>query len=121
MEKNPFEIDFEEYIRHIDSSKKEKTLAWSTAIGLQQVDGLTPSKYLIEVAKDNIEGKISIDELVSALGRTPRSIGANVTDLTKKGLAIREKVAGEGEDAKDITFVVLTDEGAAFVPATDAE
>ena len=31
-EKNPFEIDFEEYIRHIDSSKKEKTFAWSTAV-----------------------------------------------------------------------------------------
>ena len=45
-QKNPYEIDFEEYIRHTDASKKEKTLAWSTAIGLQQVDGLTPSSYL---------------------------------------------------------------------------
>ena len=62
MEKNPFEIDFEEYIRHIDSSKKEKTLAWSTAIGLQQVDGLKPSSYLYETAKKNIEGELSFDE-----------------------------------------------------------
>lgn len=62
MEKNPFEIDFEEYIRHIDSSKKEKTLAWSTAIGLQQVDGLKPSSYLYETAKRNIEGELSFDD-----------------------------------------------------------
>lgn len=62
MRKNPYEIDFEEYIRHTDASKKDKTLAWSTAIGLQQVDGLTPSSYLYETAKRNIEGDISFDE-----------------------------------------------------------
>lgn len=66
-------------------------------------------------------GRVSIDELANALGRTTRSVGANVTDLSKKGLAAREKVAGEGEDAKEITYVVLTAEGAAFVPGTDAE
>ena len=66
-------------------------------------------------------GKVSIDELATALDRTSRSVGANVTDLSKKGLVVRQKVAGEGEDAKDITYVCLTDEGAAFVPATDAE
>ena len=62
MEKNPFEIDFEEYIRHTDASKKEKTLAWSTAIGLQKVDGLNTSSYLYETAKKNIEGELSFDE-----------------------------------------------------------
>ena len=62
MEKNPYEIDFEEYIRHTDASKKDKTLAWSTAIGLQLVDGLKPSSYLYETAKKNIEGELSFDE-----------------------------------------------------------
>lgn len=62
MEKNPFEIDFEEYIRHTDASKKDKTLAWSTAIGLQQVDGLKTSSYLYETAKRNIEGELSFDD-----------------------------------------------------------
>ncbi|WP_191014150.1 Fic family protein [Treponema zioleckii] len=62
MEKNPYEIDFEEYIRHTDASKKDKTFAWSTAIGLQQVDGLKPSSYLYETAKKNIEGELSFDE-----------------------------------------------------------
>ena len=36
--------------------------AWSAAIGLQDVDGLKPSKYLYETAKKNIEGEITIDE-----------------------------------------------------------
>ncbi len=66
-------------------------------------------------------GRVSIDAICEGLGLAARSINANVTDLSKKGLVIRDKVAGEGEDAKEITFVVLTDEGAAFVPGTDAE
>ena len=59
---NPFEIDFESYIREGEPDKKEKSIAWSIATGLQQVDGLTPSAYLYETAKRNIEGEISIDE-----------------------------------------------------------
>jgi predicted DNA-binding transcriptional regulator len=66
-------------------------------------------------------GRVSIDAICETLGLAARSVNANVTDLTKKGLVIRDKVAGEGEDAKDVTFVVLTDEGAAFVPGADAE
>ena len=62
MRKKPSEIDFEEYIRHVEPAKREKSYAWSTAIGLQQVDGLTPSDYLLEVAKKNIEGKISLNK-----------------------------------------------------------
>jgi len=55
--------DFEEYIRQGEPSQKEKSQIWQTAIGLQQVDGLTPSAYLIETAKENIEGKITIAEV----------------------------------------------------------
>ncbi len=51
MRKKPSELDFEEYIRQVEPARREKSYAWSTAIGLQQVDGLTPSDYLLEVAK----------------------------------------------------------------------
>ena len=78
------------------------------------------SSEVFNYVKDN-GGKISIDELAEALGRTTRSVGANVTDLQKKELVVREKVAGEGEDAKDITYVVLTEAGQTFVPSEDAE
>lgn len=65
--KSPYELDFEEYIRNSEPAKKEKTYAWSTAIGLQQVDGLTPSKYLFETAKRNIDGEISVAEATSII------------------------------------------------------
>lgn len=75
------------------------------------------STEVFNYVKEN-GGRVSIPEICEVVGRTARSVGANVTDLTKKGLALREKVAGEGEDAKDITYVVLTDEGKAYDPAT---
>ena len=55
--------DFEEYIRQGEPDKKEKSIIWQTAIGLQQVDGLKPSAYLIETAKQNIEGDITFEEV----------------------------------------------------------
>ncbi len=53
---------FEEYIKNLPPTRKEMGQAWSAAIGLQDVDGLKPSKYLYETAKKNIEGEITIDE-----------------------------------------------------------
>ena len=53
---------FKEYIRQSEPNKRDKGYAWHTAIGLQAVDGLKPSKYLIDTAIKNIEGDISIDE-----------------------------------------------------------
>ena len=58
MEKDPFE----EYLRESEPDKAHKGYAWSTAIGLQAVDGLKPSKYLIDTAIQNIEGKITMKE-----------------------------------------------------------
>ena len=55
--------NFDEYLRQGEPSKAEKAKVWKTAIGLQQVDGLKPSQYLIETAKQNIEGDITIDEV----------------------------------------------------------
>jgi fido (protein-threonine AMPylation protein)/DNA-binding transcriptional ArsR family regulator len=55
--------NFDEYLRQGEPNKAEKAKVWKTAIGLQQVDGLKPSEYLIEIAKQNIEGDITIDEV----------------------------------------------------------
>ena len=54
---------FKEYLRESEPDKSYKGYAWSTAIGLQAVDGLKPSKYLIETAIQNIEGKITMKEV----------------------------------------------------------
>ena len=53
---------FDEYLRQGEPLQKERAENWKTAIGLQAVDGLQPSAYLIDVAKRNIEGEISLDE-----------------------------------------------------------
>ena len=58
MDKDPFN----EYIKQSEPNKRDKGYAWHTAIGLQAVDGLKTSKYLIDTAIKNIEGDISIDE-----------------------------------------------------------
>lgn len=55
-------LDFDEYIRLGEPEQQEKAANWNIAIGLQAVDGLKPSEYLIETAKRNIEGEISLDE-----------------------------------------------------------
>lgn len=55
-------FELEEYIRQEEPEKLEKSEAWQTAIGLQQVDGLQTSDYLLDTAKEHIEGKISIRE-----------------------------------------------------------
>lgn len=53
---------FKDYIKQSEPSIREKGYAWHTAIGLQSVDGLKPSKYLIHTAIKNIEGEISIED-----------------------------------------------------------
>ena len=64
MNKDNFKdfASFDEYLRQGEPSQKESAENWKTAIGLQAVDGLQPSAYLIDVAKRNIEGEISLDE-----------------------------------------------------------
>lgn len=63
MHKDPFE----EYIRQGEASQYEKAQAWKTAIGLQAVDGLTTSAYLVDLAKKNIEGQMSLQALHTLL------------------------------------------------------
>jgi len=52
----------DEYIRQGEPQKRERSEAWKVAIGLQQVDRLQTSEYLLDTAKRHIEGDISINE-----------------------------------------------------------
>lgn len=54
--------ELSEYLRAKEPEKAELAGLWRTAIGLQKVDGLTPSAYLVETARRNIEGEITIAE-----------------------------------------------------------
>lgn len=62
-----YQPDFEEYIRQGEPGKKERAQIWRTAIGLQQVDGLETSEYLKDVARQHIEGDISLKEVKSLI------------------------------------------------------
>ena len=53
---------FDGYSKEKEPAKYYKSYAWKTAIGLQDVDGLEPSEYLIQTANQNINGAISFDE-----------------------------------------------------------
>ena len=54
--------DFGQYYEATEPGRRERAYAWATAIGLQDVDGLKPSKYLLKTAKRHIEGEISQED-----------------------------------------------------------
>lgn len=63
MNEEQIYINFDEYKIASEPHKRERAEAWRVAIGLQAVDGLQVSEYLIELAKKNIEGELTIDEV----------------------------------------------------------
>ena len=55
--------DYSQYLIQGEPNRRDRVRNWMTAIGLQDVDGLTPSNYMLETVRRNIEGEISIDEV----------------------------------------------------------
>jgi len=62
MKEKYWNLDLSYYIKQKEPERVEKAKIWRIAIGLQDVDGLETSEYLLETAKDHIEGNINIDE-----------------------------------------------------------
>ena len=58
---------FEEYKNHPDKDVRQRANNWGAAIGLQDVDGLNVSEFLIQLARQQIEGKITMDEVTRRL------------------------------------------------------
>jgi len=102
--------DFEEYIKQGEPDKKEKSIIWQTAIGLQQVDGLKPSAYLIDKVDANdieklgvklnenqlkmlefidVNNKITIIEMAKKLSISDTAIGNNIKKMREKGIITR--------------------------------
>lgn len=82
------EDPFKEYIKESEPNKRDKGYAWHTAIGLQAVDGLKTSEYLMHTAVRNIEGEISFEEanalLQSYYEENPASDTDNRTEEADK-------------------------------------
>ena len=58
---------FDEYKNHPDKAVRERANNWGAAIGLQNVDGLNVSEFLIQLARQQIEGEITMDEVTQKL------------------------------------------------------
>ena len=58
---------FDEYKNHSDKTVIERANNWGAAIGLQNVDGLSVSEFLIQLARQQIEGEITMDEVTQKL------------------------------------------------------
>ena len=69
MVRKNWDLELVEYIKVGEPDEVEKAKAWETAIGLQDVDGLKPSKYLIDTAKEHIEGNINIEEVENRINQ----------------------------------------------------
>ena len=93
-EKN-WQTDLEEYIRQGEPEQAEKSNAWKTAIGLQDVDGLKTSEYLLDTAKEHIEGKITIESAKSRIMSyyEQRSDRRAVEDSTKEADIVSVRIA----------------------------
>lgn len=60
-ENRSWQFELSEYIAQSEPDRAKKSESWKTAIGLQEVDGLKTSEYLLDTAKEHIEGRIDID------------------------------------------------------------
>lgn len=90
MKENPFQ----EYVRHTEAGMRDRGYAWQTAIGLQAVDGLKTSEYLINTAIRNIEGEISIDEAQQLLNDYYEESGkSDTSDRTEEADKVSGRIA----------------------------
>ena len=87
--------DFDKYIRQGEPQKREKGYAWQTAIGLQAVDDLKPSEYLIQTAQRHIEGDITIEEAKQLIDNyyQTKTDRANFEDRTEEADKVSARIA----------------------------
>lgn len=87
---------FEGYSKETEPTKYYKSYAWKTAIGLQGVDGLQPSEYLIQTAERNINGDISFDdasELITSYYKENASKSERAEEADKVSVRIAQIIS----------------------------
>ena len=109
----------DEYIRQGEPQQRERSEAWKVAIGLQQVDRLQTSEYLLDTAKRHIEGDISIGEAKelidsyykSAAGRKEVEGDRTEADLQKRSEKGSDLTIFEGKPSEKPSNLTENDEG----------
>lgn len=111
MKKNPrWQVQLSIYITQGEPTKIEKTKNWETAIGLQEVDGLKPSEYLVKTAKEHIEGKINFKEVKSRINSYYVVVEDNKKEETKLNEEADKVAVRIAEVLSDDSFVFSTTE-----------
>lgn len=102
---------FDEYLIQGEVSQKQRAEHWQIAIGLQAVDRLKPSPYLLDLAKQHIEGAI---DLAAAKNR--------ITEYyqTEAGRQLIAERTNEADLVATRIMAILAEDTFAFIPATYA-
>ena len=88
--------NLEEYIRQGDPLQRERGQIWQTAIGLQQVDGLNTSAYLLQTAKQHIEGDITLQkakELIDSYYQSQQVRQNSESEATEEADKVSARIA----------------------------
>ncbi len=101
-------MQLEQYLTAGEPDVKERARNWSIAIGLQDVDRLKPSQFLLDQAKANIEGQISAEE-----------VGRRLEEYYSSK-AVREQAQADGTLEADIVAErinnILAEQAFTFAP-----
>lgn len=106
--KEKWNLELSEYIAQGEPNQIEKAKAWETAIGLQDVDGLKPSKYLVDTAKEHIEGKINFEEVTERIN--------NYYKVLEHRKSVEKEVCEEADKVSVRITEILSDQSFNFNP-----
>ena len=98
---------FDEYLIQGETSRRQRAENWQIAIGLQDVDRLQNSPYLLETAKEHIEGNIDFSDVQKRIAEYYR---------TEEG---RKLAAARSDEADTVAMriqAILAEEAFAFIP-----
>ena len=105
--KKNWNSELSEYIKQGEPNRVEKAKTWEAAIGLQDVDGLKTSEYLIKTAKEHIEGTIDIEKVKTRIDEYYEAQGS------RKGF---EKENEEADKVAVRITEILSDKAFTFSP-----
>lgn len=90
-----WQFELTEYIKQGEPDQAERSKAWKAAIGLQDVDGLETSAYLLDTAKEHIEGKIDIATVQKRVNSyyEQQSVRQTIEDGTEEADKVAARIA----------------------------
>ena len=102
---------FDEYIVQGDGSRKQRAENWQIAIGLQDVDRLRNSAYLLDTARQHIEGELDIAAVQQRIEDYYR---------TTEGRELASQRTDEADIVATRISAVLAEKTFAFIPSSYA-